>query len=68
MERRNTIIFFCVFFALMYSGAMFHQYVEQHRIEKFYQEPSLLSLSHHEEIEREVFDSREYVKIKSLAN
>lgn len=68
MERRKQILFFCIFFTFMFSGAVVHHYVEQKKRETFISELQIVPLSHHNEMNRERFGSREYVKIKSLAN
>ncbi|SDH46561.1 hypothetical protein SAMN05192534_10610 [Alteribacillus persepolensis] len=68
MTTRNTIIFLTIFSVFVAGGAAANDYVEQKRLEKFYSRPDLLPLSNDEEFEREVFEPREYVKIKSLSS
>ncbi|SDI84616.1 MULTISPECIES: hypothetical protein [Alteribacillus] len=67
MTIRNTFIFLFIFILFIAGGALANDYVEQKRLEKFYSRPDLLPLSNDEEIERDVFEPREYVKIKSLS-
>ncbi|MFB4164847.1 hypothetical protein ACE1TI_13710 [Alteribacillus sp. JSM 102045] len=67
MTTRNSIIFFIMFALFLAGGAAANDYVEQKRLEKFYTRPDLLPLSNQDQIERDVFEPREYVKIKSLS-
>ncbi|MFZ4451948.1 hypothetical protein [Salibacterium aidingense] len=62
--------FFIIFLLLITGAWMANGYVEQKRVEKFYSYPENtepLSFSN-ENIERDTFAPREYVKIKSLSS
>ncbi|RSL34449.1 hypothetical protein D7Z54_04650 [Salibacterium salarium] len=62
----NGVLFFILLITFLAGGWVANDYVEHKRVEKFYSTKDSLSLTN-TPIEKDSFEPREYVKIKSLS-